>query len=204
MVIKLTAGITPIHSILHREFPHLKQFFNARHPLPSAKSHLHVIFSPFFRAIVDHQWKDTWAPILPFDYESEKLRELKRRRMSEDLPPMKTIARDCAYVYGGALDFYLRHRDVYECCVLFEDLMEDLEGETRRLFGALGIPGDQVPAALTAVEEHSQGHIFGDPKRATHYEWKEEYSIDTDLAFEEIGVPVRTDMTAEEFKALFR
>ncbi len=42
MVIKLTAGITPIHAILHREFPHLKQFFNARHPLPSAKSHLHV------------------------------------------------------------------------------------------------------------------------------------------------------------------
>ncbi len=185
-------------------FPCMKLFFNARHPRASMKSYCHTLLSPAMGSMLTHQFHDCWPDSLAFDYRNAKLQAVKREAMRDKSPrvDMATFARDCALMYGGAVDFYLGHRHLYLRCVLYENLVGDPEAEVSELFDILGLPSEHIPEALACLESHSQGFIFGDPKKEKRREFGPAEFREVDKAFEDIGLPLSTDMTVEEFKAL--
>jgi hypothetical protein len=82
---------------------------------------------------------------------------------------------------------YLKHKEMYDYVVFFEDVVADSESECKRLFDFLGIGHEHVPKALDALKEDSQQGTFGKrgkrPKiRQEQYDYLDSYlrSLDVD------------------------
>ncbi len=204
-MLKLTLYLGPQQEIMREVFPCMKLFYNLRHPKRSFMSYIHTLLSPVHTPFMRHMYDEVWYDSYPYDYRSPRLQALLTKIKTEGRgkPLMERFASDCAYLYGGCVEWYLRHKDIYLRCVLYEDLVGDPEEETTRLFDALEIPRYLVPVALTALRGHSQGMLFGDPKVVKRREWTEKDYKDMDRAFEDMGLPLRVDMPMDEFKALF-
>ena len=69
---------------------------------------------------------------------------------------------DNAALSGGAIDMYLKHREIFDHVVFYEDIIAEPERITQGLFDTLGIKGeDSVKTALKALEKHSQVRHWG-------------------------------------------
>ncbi len=205
MVIKLTLFTSAQQEIIKKVFPCMKLFYNARHPKKSMISYCHTILAPVQGNMLTHQFHEYWTDSLPIDYKNEKLMALKRRLMKNREPRVETaaFARDCGYMYGATVDYYVNNKGLYLRCVLYENLMEDPEAETSKLFELLGLSQDLVPLALTALQKHSQGHIFGDPKEDDgRRKFGPKEFDEINAAFKDMDLPIHTEMPLEEFKAL--
>ncbi len=73
----------------------------------------------------------------------------------------RTVLEGLLFNYSGQLTDYLRHRELFDMVVFFEDVIADPEKECKRLFKYLDIPMNRVPAALEALKEDSQQGTFG-------------------------------------------
>ena len=56
----------------------------------------------------------------------------------------------------------MKHRDLYDMVVTYEDILSDPEGACRRLLEVCGIPERHLPAAVGAFETDSQNGTFGE------------------------------------------
>ncbi len=152
--------------------------------------------------MLQYQYRDLFMPSLPFDYDNVELQELQSRLIRES--HIITVAKSCAYSYGSKVGFYLKHKELYKCCILYEDLISDTESVIRRLFEALDLSEDLVGYALEAMKTHSQGNFFGDPKKDKRKkELNDKDFEEINEAFREIHVPLNTNMSLESFKELF-
>ncbi len=202
MAFKGAGQMTSLHSVIAKVFPCMKIFFNSRHPKKTMISYIHTMQSPEMEAMMHYQYHDLFMPSLPFDYDSPELQELQTKLIRETR--IISIPKSFAYSYGATVDFYLRHKDIYKCCILYEDLVADTESETRRLFMALDLSEDLVPYAMEAMKTHSQGNFFGDPnKDKRKKELNDKDFEEINEAFRDIKVPLDTNMSVEAFKELF-
>ena len=200
MALKLSLSTTAQHKIARKVFPRMKLFYNTRHPLKSMVSYKHIFQSPAVGILIKYQGTDYFCYTYPFDHESKECETL-RRRLIRDRHSISTVS-SYAYSYGASVDYYLRHKDLYLHCVLYENLIDDPEGETTRLFDALGISRDLVPRALTAMRRHSQQEFFGDRDDGKNGLTAQDMR-DIEQAFKDMKLPFTLDTPVEEFKALF-
>ncbi len=156
MAMKLAVFTTPQHQIIRDVFPCMKMIFNARHPRKSMVSYYHSLQSPATASMVRYQFRQAWVDNLAFDYGSDRLQRLLHNLRAHPVDPAKRMSTICPSLYGSAVDCYSKQRHLYARCVLYENLVEDPVAETEAIFEALGIPLEQVPLALKAMESHSQ------------------------------------------------
>ena len=89
-------------------------------------------------------------------------------------------------------------REKYHHVAIYEEMTQNFEEETLKLFDNLDIPVEFVPKALTALNKHSQNKYFGGSELN-----KEELISETDWQkaddiFEELKVPIRIGMSVNE------
>jgi len=121
-----------------------------------------------------------------------------------------------ALIVGGMLSWYLKRKDQYSVCVIYDTLKKypevkiwykfssqhRFQATVKKLFDVLGIPRDSIPLALTALERHSQNDILYDPLKAKSITKKE--LRDGDNVFKWLGLPFDTRVTMEEFTNIMK
>ena len=98
--------------------------------------------------------------------------------------------------YGAVIAAYLMNQEIYSHFVVYENLMENVQEETKTLFKKLDLPLEYVTEALTALNKHSQGNVFGssDENKETLIEdWE---GVDT--IFKQLDVPFRVNMNIDD------
>ena len=98
--------------------------------------------------------------------------------------------------YGAVIAAYLMNQEIYSHFVLYENLMENVQEETKTLFKRLDLPLEYVTEALTALNKHSQGNVFGssDENKETLIEdWE---GVDT--IFKQLDVPFKVNMNIDD------
>ena len=108
---------------------------------------------------------------------------------------------DNAFMVAGTVDCFLRYKDLFLDCVLYDDLMQDPEGVTKRFFARIGIDTNLVSLALTALQKHSQNNMFtkDDCTVISKEGW-----IAADRALERMGSPLRVNMPMEDLQKLLK
>ena len=98
--------------------------------------------------------------------------------------------------YGAVIAAYLMNQEIYSHFVVYENLMENVQEETKTLFKKLDLPLEYVTEALTALNKHSQGNVFGssDENKETLIE---DWEV-VDNIFKQLNVPFRVNMSIEE------
>ena len=56
---------------------------------------------------------------------------------------------------------YLKHKDLYDLAIFFEDVIADPEKELKKIFDLMDIDYKHVPRALETLKEDSQRGTFG-------------------------------------------
>ncbi len=188
-------------------FPEFKYFFNTRHPLPTLKSSLRglKLFTEFLFVRLG---------MLMFMSETKNVKVTYR----EDLPHNKIFndlilshptkkEKDVETIvlgnYTQAILSCLINKKVYgDRIVLYEDLIRDPECVTKSMFDAMDIPHKYIPAALDAMKRDSkQGGSFSTSKDMP---LDQEFLDRFDFLMKELGVPMRHDMSEEEFRNVFK
>ena len=98
--------------------------------------------------------------------------------------------------YGSVIIGYLMNQEIYSHFVVYEKLMENVQEEAKTLFKKLDLPLEYVTEALTALDKHSQGNVFGscDENKETLIEdWE---GVDT--IFKQLDVPFRVNMNIDD------
>ncbi len=100
-------------------------------------------------------------------------------------------------------------RELFTFCVVYDDLLASPEDTAGALFSSLGISGDCVPLALTAMRTHSQKRVFEGGKKKeeiqhlyraiTESDWEE-----ADLVMRRLDLPFSINVEKEEFAKIFR
>ena len=98
--------------------------------------------------------------------------------------------------YGSVIVGYLMNKEIYSHFVVYEKLMENVQEEAKTLFKKLDLPLEYVTEALTALNKHSQGNVFGssDENKETLIE---DWEV-VDNIFKQLNVPFRVNMSIEE------
>ena len=87
---------------------------------------------------------------------------------------------------------------MYHSVVVYELMTKNFEEETRQLFHTLDVPIEFVPKALTALSKHSQNKFFGGSELNKEELISTQDWMKADAIFQNLNVPVRISMTADE------
>ena len=98
--------------------------------------------------------------------------------------------------YGSVIVGYLMNKEMYSNFVVYEKLMENVQSETKTLFKKLDLPLEYVSEALTALNKHSQGNIFGSSDKNKENLIEDWEGVDT--IFKQLDVPFRVNMSIDE------
>jgi len=99
---------------------------------------------------------------------------------------------------GGMYSFYLKTKNQYLTCILFDSLTKKPEETVAKLFATLGISIDLVPIALTALERHSQNDMLYDPLKAKNL--TQEDIKDADMIFKWLKLPFSMNVSMGDFR----
>ena len=98
--------------------------------------------------------------------------------------------------YGAVIAAYLMNQEIYSHFVVYENLMENVQEEAKTLFKKLDLPLEYVTEALTALNKHSQGNVFGsseENKETLIEDWE---GVDT--IFKQLDVPLQVNMNIDD------
>ena len=97
---------------------------------------------------------------------------------------------------------YARNRHLFDQIVIYEDLLENPQSETGKLFRTMDVPLKHITNCLTAMKKDSQGKFFGhtDGRKSQIFTPSQWAKIDN--VFKQLKVPVSYNMTLNEFRAL--
>ncbi len=108
-----------------------------------------------------------------------------------------------ALSHGAVMANYLMHKEIYTHSVTYEEMMRDIELETKRLFSKLDVPEAFVNQAITALNKHSQNNIFGPNVNNEDVMFPKGTGWDlAESIFKELDVPLSVAMSLEELLAL--
>ena len=97
---------------------------------------------------------------------------------------------------------HLTKKGIYSSINTYEEMINDKELATTKLFAALDIPTKFVPDALTAFEKNSQNNLF----QLTSQSKGELFPVDdwlkVDKIFESFQLPLKTDLNFSEFSLI--
>ena len=102
---------------------------------------------------------------------------------------------------AGQFDDYFASKHIFEKILIFEDLVADTRRELGDVFDVMGLAKEHLPLALEALKEDSQKGTFG-PMGNDHMKFDEKVFDDADRIMKEMGIPISTKMTIEEFRKL--
>lgn len=199
LVVKLPMMNMPQFNRLHNTFPRAKFFLSTRHPKASMISYCKFFQAGIFGLFEKYQKPDFWNANLPFDrddrYYNDLAKELKLFPVSAE--------EDFVTYYAGPIVLYLKTKDMFSHCIIYEEMLKDPEGETTKLFEALKVDQSLVPLALTALERHSQNKIFGDTSKDSYAKIIDKSGFDRcDIMFDRMQLPIRIGMSLEAFSNL--
>ena len=98
--------------------------------------------------------------------------------------------------YSAVVAGYLMNKEIYSHFVVYEKLMENVQEEAKTLFKKLDLPLEYVTEALTALNKHSQGNIFGSSDKNKENLIEEWEGVDN--IFKQLNVPFRVNMSIDE------
>ena len=98
--------------------------------------------------------------------------------------------------YGSVIIGYLMNQEIYSHFVVYEKLMENVQEEAKTLFKKLDLPLEYVTEALTALNKHSQGNVFGSSDENIETLIEDWEGVDT--IFKQLDVPFRVNMNIDD------
>ena len=102
-----------------------------------------------------------WNRGLCFPYDEPHLQNILGR-LNNGGYLFSSLLDDSSRAYAGSTLCYIRDRDIYDKLVIYEELVTNLEQETKSLFEACNCPVDEdnLGKAMGALDKHSQGNLF--------------------------------------------
>ena len=110
------------------------------------------------------------------------------------------MARFAAGAFMAALLNYIENRDKVDYLLIYDDWMENVQAETEKMFEILGIPKEQIPIAMTALNKDSQNNFFDKRKTALSPEQR----LEINKLYKMLDIPLKYEMTIDEFKAYLK
>ncbi len=204
MVMKLSIYLNAAVGIFDQVFPKMKLIYSTRSPKATMPSYFSHMQSPMFSLSLRHrEWQEANFHCACFDYEDEYLQEIRMKLHHENKDlAVPNYPSDMGYLYSAAVLAYLKYKKFYKRCVLYEDLLADPVGETTKMFEALGVPTEHVSRALTAMERHSQNHVFGDPNEVKYKKLTKEQLNIVRNAFKNMRTPFDLETSVDEYRCI--
>ncbi len=202
---KMTIMNAPQFQDLGELFPQFKFIFNTRHPVPTLKSDI--------QAFVEGQTKNLyyklgilWRQIMVMGLFFPRTLKYKPllAQYSYWWPPKEELEVGGLLYYASALACYLENRDMYHQVILYEDLIENPEREAGNMLRMMGAPEKDIPGAVRgAMETDSQKGTFGKWKKGRKNVLSKYVLRRTDEVMKICRMPIRHDMSLEEFRKVF-
>ena len=199
IVLKVTVLCGPQVEMMPKIIPDAKHVLSVRHPKATLVSYHKFFQSDLFLLFEKYEKKEFWYNNLATRYtpELQKLRK-DMKAIKEDISRIE----DHALLMGSALDCILHNKKFAKDCVLYEDMTKRPRETLVKLLTNLDMDhnDDIVSHMLTALEKHSQNELFvtkGVNEMIPQEDWNK-----ADAMFEKLGVPIRIDMTLQEFSDL--
>lgn len=141
-------------------------------------------------------------PPLPYDDPYGHLRDFRDGVLEKT--DIKSLDMFTAIVFASSLMCYARNRSLFSHVVIYEDLLENPQEETGKLFAKLSLSHRHIANVLTAFKHDSQKNFFKKQPIAqgpifTTQQWKRVENV-----FKQLKVPVSYSMTLNEFRALMQ
>jgi len=146
---------------ISQKLPWIKQFAIVRHPKACIKSQYQMWrYDSILRLFRRFQRTPYFQTCIPFDFEDEKLQQVKKERLARRKE--EGYVEDSTYYYAGPLDMILKGKDLFLTVIHYEDLREDPERVLFDLFSLCQLENARTltPIALAAKEAHSQVRPF--------------------------------------------
>ena len=102
--------------------------------------------------------------------------------------------------YGGVVKNFLDDREIYGHAVLYENLCENPRREIETLFDIMNIDHSHIETALEAFDFDSQNKTFGPRGVEKEEAYPRELWERLDEVYAALNIPIRHDMTLEQFK----
>ncbi len=202
---KMTIMNAPQFKDIAELFPQFKFIFNTRHPVPSLKSHIQAFVDVqtedlYYRLGI--HWRDVMAMGLFFP-RTPKYQTLLAQ-YSSWWPPHDPLEAGGLLYYAPSLACYFENKDMYHQVILYEDISEDPETEPGKMLRIMGVQEELIQGAvLGALEKDSQNATFGKWKKGRTNVLSPDILRRTDEVMADCGIPIRHDMSVEEFKKVF-
>ena len=109
-----------------------------------------------------------------------------------------------AGAFTAAVLNYIENRDKVDYLLIYDDWMENVQAETEKMFEILGVPNEHIPIAMTALSKDSQGKFFGDTDGKRKNALSPQQRKEIDELYKMLDVPLKYDMTINEFRAYLK
>ena len=194
----------PVAHIVKKMCPNIKVIFNTRLPKHNVSSLYQIINGPVYESSTSPEIKTIWKRFVALPPHPKDMTKALKKYRNEVIAKLDIDKMDL-YI-GGCFSSYfywfLQHRDIYDFVLLYDEWMHYPLIETAKLFDSLGIDKKHLSVALEAFDKDSQNKFFGetDGKRAeviSEDEWRR-----IDEVFQTFGLPLKHDMSIEEYKSV--
>lgn len=183
-----SAMMKPIHDIFGSQ---IKIMFITRHIKPCLISFAKVQKPGVQERSSLEDTKEFWHTSIGLPY-TENFEKVHKSIDKNQLSMTQLLGLGYSAVVAG----YLMNKEIYSHFVVYEKLMENVQEEAKTLFKKLDLPLEYVTEALTALNKHSQGNIFGSSDKNKENLIEEWEGVDN--IFKQLNVPFRVNMSIDE------
>jgi len=198
---KATPYQTPEIKVISKLFPEFVLVFNTRHPVPSLRSFMKfgeiATTRLFWKLGILWRWLVNGKYGFYFEPEFDK-----------DLAPYSKWYMNMTYIellariYCRVVKAYFLHKNEYKKVILYEKLCQNPTKELKEIFSLLKVDEKNVALALEALKQDSQNGIFGGIGSMRNKNIPRELWDKWDDLFIEHNLPLRRDISIEEFSDL--
>ena len=98
---------------------------------------------------------------------------------------------------------YLQTSSYFDFVIVYEDLLDNPQDETEKLFRKFGIPQRHIANVLTALNKDSQMNFFQNSGQKSKVFSPEQWQK-IENVFRQLKVPISYSMTLNEFRAVMQ
>ena len=143
----------------------------------------------------------------PFPYADKRAMALKQKFIEMNKELTLPVLQVRLLMVGSSLMNFIYHKDLYIHSVVYEDMMKTTHEVLEEMYKKLEIPTELVPKAMEALKVHSQRGVFTNnvmvKTKGTTIFSESDWEL-CDPLFEELGLPIRKDMSIQEIRDLIR
>ena len=169
----------------------IKLILSTRHPKPSFLSFAKIFAQNDMNKVARFFYGNL---SLPYDHALKE--SLYKTHYGN--PNKLSVGQITSLSYAAVIEGYLLSKDMYHYVAIYEEMTQNFEDQTQKLFETLEVPIEFVPKALTALSKHSQNKFFGGSELNKEELVTEEDWQKADAIFEELKVPIRIGMSVQD------